>query len=480
MGNHVRFTQDKPPKTAGPGLFATMVVCMVLSGLPGIGIVFGVVVLVYLIMLYLKMKDAWVSGRSIHTRFEEQRAKLAHVRSELKRLGGMTSEARQDEARRIEQLIEADREALRQGRLEADHLASEVVDLRDMAVLNDYGIYNFENPAEDALWVGDALKKTQTEYKAMVKNKEAATGAVGWTVNNSKAEGKKMVNEMTTLLLRAFNNEVENSVKSVKAGYLTRSKERVLKAAEQIERNGKQLSIQISGRYVQLRLKELELTHEYEEAKKAEREAEKEHNAQLREEARARKELEAAKAKQIKERAHRISVLAQVREQGDPEEIVRAEQELAHVEAEYAKAESTLANTRAGYVYIASNRGAFGEGVVKIGMTRRVNPDDRLKELSDASVPFNFDKHAMIWSDDAVGLENALHKHFSDVRVNLINMRREYFYATPAEVKRALLSHDTRVLEYHEKADAAEFSASEEMRRQKNSRARVSAMALAS
>src|SRR6201999_1244228 len=90
-----------------------------------------------------------------------------------------------------------------------------------------------------------------------------------------------------------------------------------------------------------------------------------------------------------------------------------------------------IANIRAGYVYVISNIGAFGPNIVKIGMTRRLDPMDRVRELGDASVPFRYDVHALHFSEDAVGVEAELHRRFAHGRVNRINLRREYFYTTP-------------------------------------------------
>jgi hypothetical protein len=115
-------------------------------------------------------------------------------------------------------------------------------------------------------------------------------------------------------------------------------------------------------------------------------------------------------------------------------------------------------------VYVISNLGAFGDGVVKIGMTRRLNPMDRVRELGDASVPFLFDVHALFFSKDAVGIETMLHQHFAAQRVNLVNLRREYFYATPAAVKHALVEHHVELVEYQENAPAEEFAASRDLR----------------
>ena len=115
------------------------------------------------------------------------------------------------------------------------------------------------------------------------------------------------------------------------------------------------------------------------------------------------------------------------------------------------------ANVRAGYVYVISNLGAFGESMVKVGMTRRLDPMDRIRELSDASVPFNFDVHALFFSDDAVTIETKLHQRFADKRVNRVNLRREFFYATPAEVREHLLELTGELLSFEETPEAVEF-----------------------
>jgi hypothetical protein len=114
------------------------------------------------------------------------------------------------------------------------------------------------------------------------------------------------------------------------------------------------------------------------------------------------------------------------------------------------------ANTRAGYVYVISNRGAFGDDVVKIGMTRRLEPMDRVRELGDASVPFRFDVHALFFSQDAVGVENSLHKRFEKERLNKVNLRREFFRVTPEQVLDALKDSAVEVLEFTVEAEAEE------------------------
>jgi hypothetical protein len=123
--------------------------------------------------------------------------------------------------------------------------------------------------------------------------------------------------------------------------------------------------------------------------------------------------------------------------------------------------EAREANIRAGYVYVISNIGSFGPAMVKIGMTRRLDPEDRVRELGDASVPFRFDIHALIFSEDAVGLEGKLHAALSEQRVNKVNVRREFFYAEPAQV-RELLGQiaGQHLLQYHDVPEAVEWRAS--------------------
>lgn len=123
------------------------------------------------------------------------------------------------------------------------------------------------------------------------------------------------------------------------------------------------------------------------------------------------------------------------------------------------------ANKRAGYVYIISNIGAFGENVYKIGMTRRLDPMERVYELGDASVPFNFDVHAMIFSDDAPKLENALHKAFEDRKLNMVNQRREFFNVTLDEIKKVVKENYDKTVEFIDLPEAEQYRVSEKMRK---------------
>jgi hypothetical protein len=130
------------------------------------------------------------------------------------------------------------------------------------------------------------------------------------------------------------------------------------------------------------------------------------------------------------------------------------------VEKAIADVDYRVANARARYVYVISNVGAFGERMIKVGMTRRLEPRDRIRELSDASVPFNFDTHALFFANDAVGIEAEMHRRLADRRVNRVNLRREFFYATPGEARDLLAELAGELLEFEEFPEAVEFNQS--------------------
>lgn len=142
------------------------------------------------------------------------------------------------------------------------------------------------------------------------------------------------------------------------------------------------------------------------------------------------------------------------------------ESKLDNIEQSIKSLDYRQSNQRAGYVYVISNIGAFGENVYKIGMTRRLNPQDRVDELGDASVPFRFDVHAMIFSDDAPALEAALHKAFEDKKVNMVNQRREFFKVTLDEIKDVVRKNFDKTVEFIEYPDAEQYRESELIRKQ--------------
>ena len=190
---------------------------------------------------------------------------------------------------------------------------------------------------------------------------------------------------------------------------------------------------------------------------------------QMRQEAEERKALEAERKKVEKEESKYQTEIDKLKEQlsaAKDEEMEKLNARILTLQAQLAEVVvkkeeiSNLANGKAGNVYIISNLGSFGENVFKIGMTRRLNPQDRVNELGDASVPFKFDVHSFIFSDDAVGLESKLHNILNEKRVNKVNMRKEFFYTTVDELEK-LVTEIEPTAEFNKTMLAEEFRQSQ-------------------
>lgn len=340
-------------------------------------------------------------------------------------------------------------------------LRQELVEVRGSVEEQAVGLFNFENAAESSTELADELDALRTRIKAMNRiGGHAITATQGFTFNNSTAKGTKFVNDMSKIMLRAYNAEAENCIKTVKAGNLATAEKRLTKVVEQVARQGTMIDLRIVPEYHGLRLKELSLASRHLQRLADEKEAEREHKAQLREQRLVEQELKREQERLEKERSHYLNAIAALEAKGDIEGAERQRVALADTDKAIADVDYRAANIRAGYVYVISNIGSFGRQMVKIGMTRRLEPMDRVRELSDASVPFHFDVHALFFSADAVAVETMLHQTFADVRVNKVNLRREFFNTTPDAVLEVLKAKDVEVLEYSLEPAADEFRTS--------------------
>ncbi|KPP90537.1 MAG: hypothetical protein HLUCCA05_13770 [Roseibaca calidilacus] len=245
-----------------------------------------------------------------------------------------------------------------------------------------------------------------------------------------------MVNRQTRLTMRAFNNECEAAIANTRWNNVNAMEKRIQTAAKQINSANESMRLTINDTYVALKLEELYLTHEYRERLKAEKEERAEMARAERDEKKLLAEAEAAEREELRFQ----QLLEKARSEAGVDEAKIAELQAAldeaHAKTERARAMAEM--TKSGYVYVISNIGSFGEDVVKIGLTRRLDPDDRVRELGDASVPFSFDTHAMIYSEEAPALEAALHREFADRRVNDANLRKEFFRVSLDEVEAAV------------------------------------------
>jgi hypothetical protein len=281
--------------------------------------------------------------------------------------------------------------------------------------------------------------------KEMISSEKAAICRTNWTIEGSEAKGKASTKKYIKLTLRAFNGECESLIAKVKWNNVNQMKERITKSYETINKIGESKTVSIQPEYLELKIKELLLEYEYQLKKQNEREELRAAQEALREEEKARREYELAQKEAEKEEANYHKALEKARKEIESTtgekydklqaQIAKLELELQEAHDKKERALSMAQQTKRGHVYIISNIGSFGEQVYKIGMTRRLEPEDRIKELGDASVPFQFDIHAMVFSEDAPRLENELHKVFADQKVNMLNFKKEFFKVTLEEIE---------------------------------------------
>ena len=357
--------------------------------------------------------------------------------------------------------------------VEIKNRKAQLISLDDDVLVQEFGLYKPQFDFANALGYKEELAKIRAEQKTLIKNKLAVSGNTNWQVNGSTSTGKKMVSDTQKLLLSAFNTECDELVNKVKYTNFDSSLNRIIKSAEAISKLGAVMDISITPSYLDLKIKELRLAFEYQQKKHEEKEAQRAARAELREAAKLQKEIEAQRKKIEKEQTHYQTayekLMKQLHDSPSNTDLLAKKEELEQQLQEIDKAIKDIdyreANQRAGYVYIISNIGAFGENIYKIGMTRRLDPQDRIDELGDASVPFNFDVHAMIFSDDAPALEAALHKAFEDRKLNMVNTRREFFNVTLDEIKDVVKKNFDKTVEFIDIPDAEQYRISQKMKK---------------
>ena len=348
---------------------------------------------------------------------------------------------------------------------EIDDRKRQIVRLDGDISVQEYGLYTPNYVFANSDHYKEKLALVREQQKDAIKDDKACSGNTNWTVNDSKSKGQAMVRDMKKLLLRAFNVECDDIVANVKVSNFDKSVERIHKISQQISKLGSIMSIKITPLYIALKIEEVKLALDFQQKKQEEKERLKELKEQQKEAAKVQKEIEEERKKLAKEQAQYqnalSNLLAQIEKNGENADLLAKKEELEKQLGEIEKAVEDVdyraANQKAGYVYIISNIGSFGENVYKIGMTRRLNPQERIDELGDASVPFNFDVHALIFTEDAPGLENALHHAFEQQKLNKVNARREFFNVSLDEIKAEVRKNFDKTVEWIDIPEAEQF-----------------------
>lgn len=364
--------------------------------------------------------------------------KLADLKSEFSKLDTETKDLQ--ELKELASELTNQKESIKQKTAELNALESKIDLYSRLDDFVGYGFYEmpeylYETSERFAL----EIKAVREKQKTMIKDDIVITYSTN-TLKNPLMENsllEKILQMQKKLVIRTFNIECDFLIEKVNPSNFERTLTRISALASELEKLFFDMRFGFSTTYIQLKLEECKLQFQFRLKKKEEQEEQKLIKEQMREEEKARREYEAQVAQVEKEEKLYQNLLEKARlelEKSTNEEREQAllriqtlEQELAEAKEKSERAKSMAEQTKRGHVYIISNIGSFGEDVFKIGMTRRLDPMDRVKELGDASVPFSFDVHAIIYTDDAPKLENELHKKFHNNRVNAVNLKKEFF-----------------------------------------------------
>jgi len=406
---------------------------------------------------------------------EQQKKEIALLQETINEMGAgdaITVKSKIEEYKQTENNLKNSCEEIRsiiaQLQKEITEKRKEIIVLDENIMLESFALYQPKFKFQTSEEYKSRLDMIRDKQKEAIKNDRATEGGKNWTVNGSQREGQKMIADIKKLFIRSFNNECDYCVDNVKFSNIEASEKRIEKSFEAINKLGRVNSVSITSEYKKLKFDELYLAYEYQQKKEQEKEEARRAREELREQQKLDREIREAREKIAKEKKHFSAAIKQLEDKlkntADAKQIELINKNLAEAQNKYADLEKEEKvvdyreqNAKAGYVYVISNIGAFGENVYKIGMTRRLEPMDRVDELGDASVPFSFDVHALIFSDNAPALEAKLHERFYGTRINKTNDRKEFFRADINEIEKVIKENYDKVVDVVKEAPAEQY-----------------------
>lgn len=305
--------------------------------------------------------------------------------------------------------------------------------------------YSYETSKE----FDDQLKEIRRKQKVIVKNKEAIIHDQEWTVEGSSSRGNKLMKDISNLALMSFNDYCDTLIVKLKYSGIDKVKENIKNKYNKINKLLKSFCSRISVDLLKLKFEEADLKCGWLRKKEEEKEEIKRKEAEIREQLKLEEEINKAKEKIQYEQAQYNTEIVRlqeqlINEQGNnkviKKQLAKLQDKISKLEEKKKDVLNRQINKKAGWIYVISN--PLLDGVVKIGVTRRLNAMDRINELGSASVPFKFKVHSIIFSEDAFKLEHDLHMTFDDHRVNKVNKQKEHFRVSLDAVKEEVLKHN--------------------------------------
>lgn len=354
-------------------------------------------------------------------------------------------------------------------RSQLQDVQQQILGAEDTVQLESFALYEPKYQFTNSIDYKNRLDEIRAEQKQTARGLSAEVDKLDMpALELTKAQWKKLRKDAAKLALRSFNSESEYCVDNVKFNNVEKMEERIRRSFETCNKLLNATKIFWKDIVLERKLQELYLAHEYQIKRQEEKEAARQAREDQREQEKLEREIREARVKIEKERRHFTSALQKLQlrlgaasDQQEREDLQNRINEISSQNNKLDEEEKLLdyreQNGRAGYVYVISNIGAFGEGIFKIGMTRRLEPMERVDELGDASVPFRFDVHALVFSDNAPTLEAKLHSHFAAGRLNKVNGRKEFFRADLNEIESVIRANYDAVVEVIHAAPAEQY-----------------------
>ena len=315
------------------------------------------------------------------------------------------------------------------------------IDIKDMS--------QYEYDYKDSKEFNEQLTRIRKKQRIMVKNKEAIICNANWEINGSLSQGQKLTRDINKLALDSFDDFCDNLIIKLRYSGIEKVKDKIIKKYQKINKLLISFGSEISGKYVDLKLEEANLKCKWLMKKEEEKEEIRRREQEIKEQLKLEEEIKKAKEKIQYEQTQYSTEIARLQEQLANEQggkktimnqLEKLQDKLAKLEEKKKDVLNRQINKKAGWVYCISNPSL--EGMIKIGVTRRLNAMDRVNELGSASVPFKFGVHSIIFSEDAFKLEHDLHMAFDNYRVNKVNKQKEFFTVTLDMVKKEVLKHN--------------------------------------
>ncbi len=336
-------------------------------------------------------------------------------------------------------------------------LRKELNQLTTDTLIAHYNFSNYEGMTSEEC--KNELILLKEEQKLLISQNTALTVTSDAT--------KREINNNMKQAIRCFNSECDNIISAITSKNIDSLSNKILRSFSTLNTIFQTDGIKISSNFLRLKFEELDLVYAISLKKEKEREIQREIKAQIVEEEKVRREIERAKQKiekeesQFKNEINKLMAYMQkasdIEKQLYIDKIRELENKVKLLELDKENVLEREQNTRAGFVYVISNIGSFGENIYKIGMTRRLEPMDRIAELGSASVPFKFDVHAMIFSEDAPTLETTLHHTFKQYEVNKVNSRKEFFKIDLQHVEKIVKQYHNSTVNFNLFAEASEY-----------------------